>query len=93
MTRKLTPAMLTVLRDMLDGWELGHNTTLRGRCWMQKGGIGCGGPSKDVKTTTVHGLYQRGLIEPIGPRFPNQSYRIVPSWHDEVCVMLKERYT
>ena len=60
---KLSKTQQHVIDLMESGWELGCSTTMDGRCWLQKGGLGQGGETEDVRHNTVHALYKRGLIE------------------------------
>ncbi len=70
--RKPTPAMLEVLRMMANGWELGLNAYPGGQgYWMQRGGLGRGGPAKGVNSNTASGLLQRGLFT-LGEGFPTR---------------------
>ena len=65
MNRKpLSPAMQHVLDRMTEGWALGRSSTVLdgGLCWLQKNGVGQGGPCEDVKRATVDALHDRGLI-------------------------------
>lgn len=59
---KLTSKQQEVLDMMASGWELGSSTTTDGHAWIQQGGIGKGGKSKNVHTGTVQALYDRKLI-------------------------------
>ena len=38
--KALSAAQQRVIDRMNDGWELGRDRTMLGRCWMQDGGIG-----------------------------------------------------
>jgi len=75
-TKRPTPAMLEVLRMMLVGWQLGHRGGLTGGYWLQKGGCGKGGESKDVNSLTICGLRDRGMIEVDVRGFPTIKYRL-----------------
>jgi len=72
---KLSKLQQEVIDLMNNGWELGRDVTYNGRCWMQKGGLGCGGNTKKVGHNTVHALYRKGLIEE-HYRFPTAKYTL-----------------
>ncbi len=50
---------------MQSGWELGTTTRYANgtRAWLQKGGIGKGGESRNISSATVHALSKKGLIK------------------------------
>ncbi len=73
-TIKLSEPQQAVIYLMQEGWELGKSLTMDGRAWMQKNGLGKGGESKDVRTTTLFALVDRGLIEGKAREFPKQRY-------------------
>ena len=60
---KLSKAQQNVIDKMLDGWELGWSHSWGRSCWLQKGHIGEGGKSEDVKCSTAEALFKRGLIK------------------------------
>ena len=74
--RKLNPIQQEVIDLINQGWELGSDTTINGRCWMQKGGLGKGGESKNVSHSTVHVLEYLGYIERGERHFPILHYRL-----------------
>jgi hypothetical protein len=65
----LTPRQREVIELMDSGWQLGlsskfitlHSTTPR--AWLQKGGCGRGGETKDVNMKTFYALCDKGLLE------------------------------
>jgi len=75
---KLSKAQLEVLQKLSEGWELGSSLTQIGftveieRGVLQKNGLGCGQPLKDVKIITINALVKKGLIK----RLPNPYVRI-----------------
>ena len=74
--RKLTPIQQEVIDLINQGWELGSSITLDGRCWIQKGGLGRGGESKKVSSSTVRTLEYLGYIERGEKHFPTLHYRL-----------------
>ena len=74
--RKLTPLQQEIIDLMKDGWELGTAMGLNPRSWLQKGGLGKGGESKEIKSGTVHALAYLGYIERGESEFPTLHYRL-----------------
>lgn len=50
-----------VLSLIRGAWQLGRSA-ITGRYWLQSGGLGLGGPSKNVAENVVVYLLERGLI-------------------------------
>ena len=73
---KLSKAQQEVVDLMREGWELGVSTDFTGRCWLQKGGCGKGGETKDVRSTTVGALREAGVIKICGYSFPTTRYQL-----------------
>ena len=73
---KINAKQLEVLTLMNNGWELGYAS---GRDyshhWLQKGGCGHGGESKNVNSNTAHALYNRKLITQ-HYSFPTSTYTL-----------------
>ena len=64
---KPSKAQLEVLRLMNSGWELAAKCGGRNSgAWIQEGGAGCGGKSKQISLATVHALWKKKLIEEAG---------------------------
>jgi len=59
---KLSKTQQEVITLMQDSWELGCSHMWSTRCWLQKGHIGEGGKSKDIRCSTVSALVSKGLI-------------------------------
>lgn len=78
---KLTKAQERVVSRMKDGWELGWSSTMEGRVWLQKGGVGRGGESEKVSTATAHALLKAGVIVCDKRGFPTSKYRLSTSGH------------
>ncbi len=76
MARKLTPDQQEVMDLIEQGWELGKDTTINGRCWIQKGGLDKGGESKNVNFSTLRTLEYLGYIERGESHFPTSHYRL-----------------
>lgn len=74
--RKLTPTQQEVMDLINQGWELGSSSGIDGGCWIQKGGLGKGGKSKPVSSSTVHTLEYLGYIERGASHFPTLHYRL-----------------
>ena len=59
---KLSKSQIEVLTLMNDDWALCATGGLDARAWLQKGGCGCGGPTKRVNVATKQALFNRELI-------------------------------
>ena len=73
---KLSIIQQEVLRLMREGWELGSTSGPEPRYWLQKGGIGWSGESKEVRFSTYSSLKKKGLIEQASYKFPFVYYRL-----------------
>lgn len=61
---KLSKRQQEVIDLLTQGWELGCSQGwTRPLCWMQKNGLGKGGPYKPIHRSTVRSLWKRELIE------------------------------
>jgi hypothetical protein len=62
---KLSEHQEKVIRLMQKGWELGSCmlSSRRTYCFLQKRGLGKGGPAEDTEIQTVKALVKNGLIE------------------------------
>lgn len=77
---KLSPAMLEVLRLMNSGWELAKGGGARDiRFWLQKGGTGRGGESKNISASTWIALCNRGLVIENKIKYPTTTYNLTPA--------------
>lgn len=74
--RKLTEQQQEVINLMKNGWELGVDVGINGRCWLQKGGCGRGGETKPVKHSTLRTLEYLDYIEKATSKFPTHTYRL-----------------
>lgn len=75
MAKKLTARQLQVVEKLKEGWELGAgNVGNNFRAWMQKNGLGKGGPTIEVHTSTFTGLLHRNIIEQKKHSFPSSLY-------------------
>lgn len=76
--KALSKVQAEVLALLQSGeWELGESVArLSGsRYWLQKGGVGRGGESREVRWSTAKALIDAGLIE--APyAFPTLKYRL-----------------
>ena len=77
MIKKLSKPQQEVIDLMRDGWELGTSMIMDSRSWLQKGGCGRGGDTKEVNASTKHALYVRGLIERKTTEFPLVTWKLV----------------
>lgn len=60
---KLSKAQIEVLTLMNDDWTLCASGGFNARAWLQKGGCGCGGPTKTISVATKQALFDRELID------------------------------
>jgi len=74
--RKLTKQQQEVIDLMKKGWELGSSMGIEGGCWLQKGGCGRGGETKQVRWNTLHTLEYLDYIEVADTKFPTKTYRL-----------------
>ena len=65
-----------VITLMREGWELGRSMSFDGSAWLQKGGWGKGGETRDVWSNTMQSLYRSGLIELESEKYPTARYRL-----------------
>lgn len=77
---KLSTAQQDVVNRMRDGWELGAPMTPDGGVWLQQGGLGKGGNSKQVHANTFNSLYQKGIIKQALRAWPTMHYALTPEW-------------
>lgn len=76
MGEKLSPAMQHVIDLMANDWELGHSSGMRASVWLQRGGCGRGGDTRQVHASTFYGLYQRKLIRERKRDCPTTTYQL-----------------
>ena len=62
----LSKAQQNVIEKMREGWELGSSHAWGMHCWLQRGGIGCGGESQEFAPSTLNVLFTKGLIKQKG---------------------------
>ena len=62
MTLRLSKTQIEVVNLMREGWELGASSGFDYYAWLQKDGIGKGGPTKRVSGATVHALWKKKFI-------------------------------
>lgn len=65
-----------VIDLMGEGWELARSMGFDCRYWIQKGGAGYGGESKNVNANTGYSLYKKGLIEVNVIKYPRETYKL-----------------
>ncbi len=64
----LSPAQQHVIDRMEQGWELGMSRGFNPSCWLQKNGIGRGGETEHIRSTTLDALFKKGLVRRKGNR-------------------------
>ncbi len=71
---KLTASQQRVVDLMGEGWALGISAGIGSRAWLQWGGLGRGGTTENVRITTFHALYSKGVIKGLGRKWPISEY-------------------
>ena len=68
-----------VIDKLGKGWQLGHDVTIDGRWWMQRGQLGHGGPTREVNASSASALVRRGKIRAFtaGSKFPTERWGLV----------------
>lgn len=79
MKAKPTQYQQDILDKMRNGWELGQDHGISGRCRIQQGGLGKGRKTEDVRFTTVASLLDKGFIELAEYSCPTIRYRLKQS--------------
>lgn len=69
-TKPPTPAQVRILLRLVEGWHLAQSTTYAGGCWLQRDGIGKGGPAEVANAGTVNALWSNGLLRCSRDDFP-----------------------
>lgn len=67
---KISSKQTEVLRLMAAGWSLGVHAGV----WLQRDGIGRGGPTLKVRKDVFGALCRRGLVTKIRQGFPSSEY-------------------
>ncbi len=65
-----------ILRLLREGWELVRDMGIDGSWWMQRDGLGRGGPSRRVNLASAHALRRKGLIKQASAVFPKAVYQL-----------------
>ena len=65
-----------ILRLLSEGWELGVDMGIDGSWWMQRNGLGHGGPSRQVHASSALALRRKGLIKQVSRIFPTARYEL-----------------
>lgn len=73
---KISKAQQRVVTLMEEGWELGWSSSIGGRIWLQKNGVGRGGETERVLPATAMALIKAGIIVCDKPSFPTSKYRL-----------------
>jgi hypothetical protein len=79
--RKPAPALSAKQEDvvglMRQGWELGVSSSINRRgAWLQKDGVGKGGPTVTVSLATVRALREKGWVILTQPGYPTSTFRL-----------------
>lgn len=74
-----TPSQRKVLQAMADGWELGREDTCAGGFWMQRDGLGRGGPLEEIRNPTGFALLTAGWIKVVKREWPTVQYALTPA--------------
>lgn len=74
--KRPTKAQLQVLRRLREGWALGLNTTFHGKPWLQRDGLGKGGPTERVTHSTLNALHTQELVALKREGFPFREYKL-----------------
>ena len=73
-SNKLSPTQIEVLTLMNQGWELGRSEGFFESTWLQKDGLGKGGPTKRISIATLYSLVKKGYILHTKTIYPNNYY-------------------
>ena len=76
-TDPLSKTQAEVVELIRQGWELGVSYGFEHHAWLQKDGIGKGGPTKRISGATVHALWKKKVIVVSKSGFPTTIYRLV----------------
>lgn len=72
---KVSESQKKVLRLMAEGWALGTEVGIYNRAWLQRDGLGRGGPVEYIRSPTVEALCVKKLI--VAKRtFPNTTWSL-----------------
>lgn len=77
---KLSKAQAEVVAKMEAGWELGWSSSMDGRVWLQEGGVGKGGQSLNIRTSTATALKKAGVITVTRHEYPTMKYRLAADY-------------
>lgn len=77
--KKLSKAQQKIIDLLNSGWEIGWMLDSSDRCWIQKGGAGRGGESRNVNISTARALREAGNIVCVESKFPTARYRVAPN--------------
>ena len=72
----LTKVQLEILSLMNSGWQLGRGEGVDFRAWLQKGGVGRGGETKEVRFNSFFSLWTKGYIEVDKQGFPTTTFKL-----------------
>ncbi|MFA5306526.1 MAG: hypothetical protein WC365_03690 [Candidatus Babeliales bacterium] len=84
---KLTDKQKEVIKLMANGWELGLDIGLTGRYWMQQGGCGRGGESKNIHANTIYFLNHKKLIKSTKREFPLEHFELTETGKEIATIL------
>lgn len=73
---KLSERQQKIIDLMAAGWELGVSGSMDFRAWLQRDGIGRGGPTENLNGNTFTSLSRRKLIRQKEQRFPTSKWEL-----------------
>lgn len=73
-----TELQLKLLKRMAEGWALGQSTSFMASApyWLQRDGVGRGGPTEAVKAGTAQACIDRGWIMRKREDFPTCEWKL-----------------
>ncbi len=73
---ELSSVQKHVINLMREGWAMGKSEASTGGVWLQKDGVGRGGPTESVKIGTFLALARRNFIRCKSKDFPTSEWVI-----------------
>ena len=74
---KISPLQQHIINRLEEGWSLGFGSGISPRVWLQRDGVGRGGPTEDVNKGSFFALLRRGVIHQTKDGFPTSEYGLV----------------
>ena len=82
---KLSSTQRDILQLMSSGWELGEDMGANSHAWIQKGGLGRGGETKNVNSNTLYALWRGNYIETAKEMFPTRRFKLTEKGKSISC--------